>query len=708
MRNRPEVLAPCGDMESLKVAVNNGADAVYCGLSRFNARMRATNFGIDLQEAVNYCHLFGTKVYITVNTLIKDEEVQDFLQSIDEAVSCGIDAVIVQDFGMAHLLHQLYPNLELHASTQMGIHNVEGAKFLEQLGFSRVVLSRETRLEDIKAIRQNTSLEIEYFVQGALCVAFSGNCLFSWDAYDKSGNRGECKQLCRMCYGAKCDKQSLGEGYYLSPADLSLIDRVQQLAEAGVSSFKIEGRLRRPGYVATMTHWYRKAVDELGYAKIDQKELSVAFTRGEFNTKAYLTDHKNIIQPVYNNHSGVAIGEVVWVKPFKDLYRVAIKTKQSLHQGDGLKIYRNNKEVASLGVGNVEYSQDLVVVYTKQKVQPKDDVHLILDKQMEDHYCTTTRTVLVDMSASIRLWRQPTLTLKAQDVQVVVFLDDVVQESVNKTLTKDEVYTQLTKLKDTSFCLGQCDILLDNDCFLSKSMLNELRRKGVEQLTNAILNNKKPTIVKQSYTLPTSKKVVIPWDTMMIANEETMGSADLVIIAPKQYCARSIELIQSKCKAKAYYLQLPVVANHKDMVVLDSLLQQCHLDGVVIDNYYGAKYITDYPFVVGPRLNVYNTIARDVWYALGAKLVIGSYEQTLDQTASIEGRVPLMVLCHCPYQVVYQKDCKECPYTEGLTYTLQQHTYPIRRYQVAGCYFELLSDKIRKGKTSYTIMDQRQ
>lgn len=254
MNKSVEILAPCGDMTTLKVAVTNGADAVYLGMGKFNARMKAENFGTTLEEAVNYCHLFGVKVYVTLNTLVRDEEVSEWMAQVDEIVRVGVDAVIIQDFGMANLLRETYPDLELHASTQMGIHNVEGAKFLEGLGFKRVVLARETTLEDIKTIRRETTLDIEYFVQGALCVAFSGNCYLSHYQGDGSGNRGECKQLCRLPYFAENKGKKMGGGYFLSPADLCLIRNLKMLAEAGVTSFKIEGRLRRPGYVGVATN----------------------------------------------------------------------------------------------------------------------------------------------------------------------------------------------------------------------------------------------------------------------------------------------------------------------------------------------------------------------------------------------------------------------------------------------------------------------
>ena len=706
-----EILSPCGDMTTLKVAVANGADAVYLGMGKFNARMKAENFGTTLEEAVNYCHLFGVKVYVTLNTLVRDEEVSEWMAQVDEIVRVGVDAVIIQDFGMATLLREIYPTLELHASTQMGIHNVEGAKFLEGLGFKRVVLARETTLDDIKTIRRETTLDIEYFVQGALCVAFSGNCYLSHYQGGGSGNRGECKQLCRLPYSVYNSTKKIAEGYYLSPADLCLIRNLKLLAEAGVTSFKIEGRLRRPGYVGVATNMYRQAVDH--NFEVDEvmiKNLRQVFSRGEFNQQAYLTQKVSypIINEKTNNHSGELIGKIVWVKPFKALYQIAIDTRRTLRQGDGLKIYRNGVELTSLGVGNVDKKSDLQVIYSTKKVQAGDQVNLILNAKLEETYLTQNRTLPITMECVIKQGIYPALTLCCGDMEVAVYGENVVQKANNHALTKEEVTEQLSKLNSDHFVIDNRVIELDGGCFLSKSDLNTLRREGVRALEEYILYTRHPKVQKVSYEYkkPETYETIDTKD-IVIVNEKFGRDSDIILIAPSKYDEHMIGDIKDKYKAKTYYLVLPVVTNFEDSKVLDKIVESGLVDGVVIENYYGAKYIGKMPFMIGTKMNVYNEHTRDYWYRLGADLVFSNYECVLPHCAYVCGYHTLMTFCHCPYQAVYHKTCETCPYSESVSYRNGNKAFPIRRYQVSRCYFELLSDKQVKKTHALVVEDRR-
>ena len=265
---KTEILAPAGNLKNFYVAINNGADAVYLGLQGFNARAKAENFTKEnIREITSYAHLFGVKVYVTLNTLISNDEAQSLLETAKACVDAKVDAFLVQDFGVLSLLKQNFKGINIHASTQMGIHNLEGAIIAEKLGITRVVLSREAKLEDIKLIKKNTNLEIEYFVQGALCVAFSGNCYLSEYLMGESGNRGKCKQICRFSYYNNLTKK---EGFYLSPSDLCLLKNLKLLIDAGVCSFKIEGRLRRSGYVGQAVSSYKQALKLLEENKLDK------------------------------------------------------------------------------------------------------------------------------------------------------------------------------------------------------------------------------------------------------------------------------------------------------------------------------------------------------------------------------------------------------------------------------------------------------
>ncbi len=293
---KTEILAPAGGKEQLIAAVRCGADAVYLGTQRFNARNNATNFGNDeLNEAVSYCHARNVKVYVTMNTLITDEETNDVINEIKTVAASGADAVIIQDLAVASLWKQYCPAMPLHASTQMTIHNLNGAKEAEKLGFSRIVLARELSFEEIKTITENVNAEIEVFVHGALCMSVSGTCLLSSMIGSRSGNRGRCAQPCRLNFNIN-DRE-----YALSLKDLSLIDDINKLAAAGVKSFKIEGRMKRPEYVAASVTAVRKALNN---ESVDMQTLKAVFSRSGF-TKGYFEAKRTLEMFGYRRHEDV-------------------------------------------------------------------------------------------------------------------------------------------------------------------------------------------------------------------------------------------------------------------------------------------------------------------------------------------------------------------------------------------------------------------
>lgn len=265
-----ELLSPAGDFDCLKSAVQNGANAVYFGAGSFSARAFASNFHDDaLEKAITYAKLRGVKTHLTLNTLIKNNEMQDAIEIAKKAYNYGIDAIIVQDLGLASFLIKNFPNLDVHASTQLSVHNLEGVLKLQELGFSRVVLSRELSLQEIEYICKNSNIEIEVFVHGALCISYSGQCLFSSMIGGRSGNRGMCAQPCRLPYelisydNFNKNPVSIDKGYILSPRDLCGLDYLSELVNVGVSCLKIEGRMKTPEYVATVTRIYRQYLDQI-------------------------------------------------------------------------------------------------------------------------------------------------------------------------------------------------------------------------------------------------------------------------------------------------------------------------------------------------------------------------------------------------------------------------------------------------------------
>ena len=280
-----ELLAPAGSMDALRAAVQSGANAVYLGSGPFNARQNAKNFSLEeLPDAVRYCHIRGVQVHLTLNTLVTDRELEQAARTITAAVKAGVDAFIVQDLGLVSLLQQMAPEVPLHASTQMSIHSLDGVLRAAAMGISRVVLARELNREEIAFICRNSPIEIEVFVHGALCMCYSGQCYFSSLVGARSGNRGQCAQPCRLAYGYG----RYEEKYPLSLKDNCLISRVGELEQLGVASVKIEGRMKRPEYVAVATRLYRAAIDGKPVTASDMKDLESVFSRQGFTEGYYL------------------------------------------------------------------------------------------------------------------------------------------------------------------------------------------------------------------------------------------------------------------------------------------------------------------------------------------------------------------------------------------------------------------------------------
>ena len=481
-----EILSPVGNFESLKCAVNNGADAVYLGVSDFNARNNLVNFSMDeLKETVNFAHLFGVKVYLTLNILFKDDELENVLMVVSKALDAKVDAFIVQDIGLVYLLRTIYPNIVLHASTQMGVENLEGVRFLKRLGFSRVVLARETPLSEIKRIKDNEDIEIEYFVQGALCVAYSGNCYLCSLLADSSGNRGKCKQFCRLPYALTSSKVKK-EGYLLSAKDFCLLPNLKELVDAGVTSLKIEGRARRPGYVGEATYIYKNAVlNDFKYTQNDLINLKKEFNRGDY-ISGYFYDDK-IIYDKAQNHIGVQIGKVVKTNSGKKFNEIFIESKEEINKNDGLKFFENEKEIASVGVQDVQKIKgNLYKITTTAKVSRNCVVRKILDATLENEILLRKRKLKVDAKFFAKVGERAKLVLKCGDVQICAYGEESLVLAENQPLTFGEAKRQISKLGE-DFYLENFDAEIEN-VFMRKAVLNEIRRQAQDKLKTEILN----------------------------------------------------------------------------------------------------------------------------------------------------------------------------------------------------------------------------
>lgn len=501
---KPELLAPAGNMDAFLAAIEAGADAIYIGGYTFGARAFANNFSDDeIIKCINYAHLYGVKVYITVNTIVYEKEVDLFLNYIDFLHRNNVEAIIIQDLGMFDLVRKVYPNLELHASTQMHIHNLNGVLNLQKWGAKRVVMARETSYETLKEIKKHTSIELEVFVHGALCVSYSGQCLMSSLIGGRSGNRGKCAGTCRQQYNLIDDneKKYNEDSYLLSTRDLNTLEDIGKLIELGIDSFKIEGRMKRAEYVYLVVSIYRKAIDNyLKYKETRITENDILELKKIYNrkfTKGYLFNDKNIMNTYRPNHLGIKIGKVIK----KDKNSIYIKLNNKLINGDGIRflnkveddgliisqMYINKQKVISAKEndvieikGNINCDNGATVIKTTDKEQ-MDKLNNLINKR--------TRKVSINGKVIVKQDEFMKITLNDGKNEVTFISDEKPQLATNKPLMKEDIEKQIKKINDTVYTFRNLEIYTDNKSFVTLSKLNEIRRGTIELLDQKRLYN---------------------------------------------------------------------------------------------------------------------------------------------------------------------------------------------------------------------------
>ncbi len=498
-----ELLAPAGNIDSFKAACQNGADAIYMGVTNYNARAMAQNFDINSYiEAIKYAHLRGIKVYLTLNTLMNEEEFEDALNIVKELYEYNLDAVIIQDIGLFMLLHELFPNLKIHASTQMSVYSLEQVKFLEKLGFSRVVLARELSVDEIEYICKNTSVEIEVFIHGALCVSVSGQCNLSSVIGNRSANKGSCAQPCRMKYTLnRVNKKEniVSSTYLLSKKDIFGIDYIEKLKNAGVTSIKVEGRNKFPEYVARVVNIYRKYIDKIyekekfSVSDNDKQELLQLFNR---NGKSYGyldgVKYKDSITTMSPKNTGIFLGTVISQK--KEYIKVKLQEDISLH--DGIEIYDNNENVFSnvvtcikdenFNTKNYDMKKGEYVYLgdVNKKIKYGSAVYRTSSKKLLDKYKKTytlnsnNKKLFFDIEVFVNIDKN----LKAIINNKEIILDYIVQVAKSKQITKENVKEAFLKTLDTPFMFKNINVNIDENAFVPISKLNELRRMVVSYL----------------------------------------------------------------------------------------------------------------------------------------------------------------------------------------------------------------------------------
>lgn len=663
--NKMKILSPAGDMESLRTAIFNGADEIYLGIKGFNAR-NIEGFDLtSLKTAVDFAHIYNVRVFLAVNILFSDDEIQQALDIIIDAYNLGVDAFIIQDIGLAHILHTHYPQIEIHASTQMGIHNLEGVIQAEKLGFSRVVLARETPLDEIKRIHENSDIEIEYFVQGALCVSFSGNCYLSSYLFDASGNRGKCKQLCRLPYRLKYEDEVLKYGYLLSAKDFCMIDRLDDLRDAGVTSLKIEGRARRPYYVGVATKMYRDAIDGLN---INKEDIKLGFNRGY--TQGYFNGNSGIISYI-QNHTGISIGKVEKFIKGKTFNEIFISSNRDLNKKSAFKFFRQGKEICTISAFDLEKRGDLYRITTKQIVCVGDRVNLISDNDKEQELLN--KITKRDIKIYIQAKEGERLFAKTEiDGKTIEQFGDILDKAKSSPISNEELENNFNK-NDYFTAKITADI---GEAFIQKSKLNEFRRQFFEKVISALTNIENRNL-KHIYIEKTKANIEELENFQIVSSTDEEFINNNIILNPEIYNINQIQDFQNKCKKenKNAILSLPNFALSQDIKMLKTIIEKTKIS-VLINNLYAIDF--DTTKYIGGGLNIYNRYTSNYF--------------NLPYITAEKGKTksPFMTLRHCPMKEHLGADCSNCPYKDGYYYKMENGTIlKLKRTKMSTCTFYL-------------------
>lgn len=711
-----ELLAPAGSKEAFIAAIEAGADAIYLAGNRFGARAYADNFDKeDLLWAFRFAHLRGVRVHVTVNTVAADEELPDLARYLRFLYEAGADAILVQDLGVARLAHEIVPDLPLHASTQMTIHNLAGVKAMEELGFSRVVLSRELSLQEIQQICRHSKIEIEVFLHGALCVCYSGQCLMSSMIGGRSGNRGCCAQPCRMQYSLidSQGKDVLGDQagkYLLSPKDLNTIDILPDLIRTGVTSLKIEGRMKRPEYVAVVVHTYRQAIDCLSSGnpyKVDEDAhdaLRQIFNR-DFTT-AYLEAHqgKRMMSDRRPNNRGLSVGRVV--RYDRDHHRVLVKLSGRLELGDQVDFWvkvggrvaatvtqLTDSQGRAIGRGT---SGEMVsfplssVVHAHDRVFKVYDAHLM---QMAKNFYTSgapVRRVPVDICASASVGKPLRLRMKDADgFQAETETSFIGILAEKRPLDASVLRKQINRLGTSIFSLRNLKTELDGKVMIPLSEINEARRRAVEMLEQQRLAlflrskapQKKITFPKNEDHSEKRTQLIVETDSLESAKSAFKAGADEVLFGGDSYHHRVLGITDYEAvlhlaeqQGKRISFNTPRILKERDIPEIVRLWKHFASHGPSslyvqnIGTWKLAREETNFPLRTDTSLISFNHSTLAFWKDKGAASVTLSPELTLQQVRQLgmESPLPLETVVYGVLELMVSEYCTLGSYLGGL------------------------------------------
>ena len=692
--NKPEILAPAGSFEALESAIKAGADSVYLGGVAFGARAYASNFDDEaLKKAIEYAHMRNVKIFITVNTLMNENEFEECLKFVDYLVSINVDGIIIQDLGLLSVVSKTYPDLYLVASTQMNIHNVEGAKFVESLGAKRVVLARETPLDMVSKICKSVNIDVEVFAHGAICISYSGQCLMSSFIGHRSGNKGKCAQPCRLDYSLVENDEVLPyNGPILSSKDLMTLENLDEVVASGVKSLKIEGRMKSKEYVYVTVNAYRKALDSMDkHFHVDKEDIiNIKKTFNREFTKGYLLNEAdvNLVNIKSNNHLGIRIGEV---KGFKN-GRVTISLFSDLAQGDGIRIKDNNRNEVGFFVNKLYYKGRLVnhatkgsivEVETKHKVMRGDvlkTVDIKLNERIEEKL-KEEKKVKIDLGIYAFIGKPIKLSVRCGDIKFEIESDYIIDRA-NNDIDDERIVSQLAKLGNSVYYLDKTTVRREPFVLLPLSILNKMKNEIIERLDRQRLEFTPKK--KIPYQLP---KLDIKRNKEFVVSVQTLDQYNAI---------KDIRGIKIEVPANLYRM----ISERSNVYVrLDRVVRKYDkYDRVVISDFGGFMAPSNY-LATSEYMNVTNVYSLIEHYNLGSKKVTLSLENGFKNSLHIYedfkklygfepnleyvvyGRNDLMLLKYCPVHKMKGIDTKKCNLCHNNRYFLKDRfnfLYPLK------------------------------
>lgn len=690
-----ELLAPAGNMNCLYAAVQNGADAVYIGGKDFNARQYADNFDREqLVDAVQYCHIRGVRVYVTINTLLSDTELKEIVDYLLFLYNADVDALIVQDLGLIWLIRSLLPDFELHASTQMTVHNLYGARFLEKLGFKRVILSREMSLQEIEHITRNSGIETEIFGHGALCFSYSGQCLMSSFIGSRSGNRGKCAQPCRLEYSLLENGKEISFPFkhLLSTKDLNTSEILPEIIKSGIRSLKIEGRMKKPEYVATVVRVYKKILTSSPSDETDKKDLIKIFNR-QFTT-AYLKNPLNsVVAPERPDNRGIYIGKILCVSE-----KIQVKLEDNLSVGDGIRNTgkENNgwtvREILS-DKGKTDSASKGETVWINFDGNPKTEDHLyktsdsLLLKNAAASFQQDTRKIELKGFFKARI-NDKIFFIVEDDFGNNIFCDsqETVQKALKTATSKERILQQLNKCGNTPFVFKNIYLECDNEISVPISSINEIRRTALEKITELRKNfNRRDALKTLNSDILNIDFIYddsLPSLTASVYSEEQLkASIDEGITRIYSYDLNLYKKYFSEAVKKGVQL-IPALVRITQDEEIQKIKEILDSKELLIGNIGHIAAFGDKKISCDFSMNVFNTAGISFLRENGASMITLSPEMDIKQinkTAKhfngleviVYGRMPLMISKHCVINRVKNMSTRKCGLCKSADYSLK-------------------------------------